>query len=97
MGRICGAMRRAKRAVVERGDVVLCCTRSFDAGVVDVVHRYSSDEVRTLAKNSVLQPNLLRLLAGEGGGGAAGQGPNAMNDAFAFEDEDDPDLPVDGC
>lgn len=93
MGRICGAMRRTRRAVVEKGDVVLCCTRAFDAGVVDVVHRYTSDEVRTLAKNAVLGTPLLRLLTGECGGSGNGTAV-AVNDAFAFEDDDDPDIPT---
>ena len=97
MGRICGSMRRTRRAVIERGDIVLCCFREFGSrDVVDVVHKYDVDEVRVLARNAVLAPHILRILSGDAGAGAgagaagaAGAGTGTEDDAFTFEEVDD--------
>ena len=88
VGRICGAMRRTRRAVVEKGDVVLCCFRDFDESVVDVVHRYSSDDVRVLMRNGVLAQDVLRELgceaSGDNDGGVTFQGDVSTPDGLDF-------------
>lgn len=84
MGRICGSMRRSRRAVVEKGDIVLCCFRDFD-NVVDVVHRYSADDVRVLARNAVLSDAMLK----EMGCGATGEDDGVM---FEHAEQDAGDL-----
>lgn len=96
MGRICGSMRRTRRAVIERGDIVLCCFRDFGGDVVDVVHKYGIDEVRVLARNTVLNPVILRILSGDANAATGGAhdtaavgGAGGDDEAFMFEVDED--------
>jgi len=82
LGRIAGSMRRTRRAVIEKGDVVLCCRRSFDA-VVDVVHKYRGDDVRVLVRNAVLSDAILKEL----GLGKAGEDDGVHFEASTVDDD----------
>ena len=66
IGRICGSMRKHKKgSFVERSDIVLCCTRDFDKTVVDIVYKYTLEEVRLLERNGLLSDVLLTSLYGD--------------------------------
>jgi len=59
IGRICGSMRKFKsKVIVERGDLVLVSRRDFEPSKVDVMHKYSHDEVSLLIYQNVLPEKL---------------------------------------
>lgn len=57
-GRIAGSLKRKgrKRTWINVGDTILLSHRSFQESVYDVIHRYDSDEVRTLIKEQEIPP-----------------------------------------
>ena len=88
-GRICGSMRkRRSRALVERGDIVLCCKRDFDDATVDVVRKYSLDDVRVLNRNKSLSDAIVKELTGSNAGGSCrGDAPDDQH--FQFDTDVD--------
>ena len=52
-----GKMR--KRVWINRDDVILICSREFDAGKYDVIHKYNNDEVRALQKYGEIKSKIM--------------------------------------
>ena len=63
MARIRGSLRKySKKAIVERGALVLVSLREFDEATVDIVHRYSRDEAAKLVRRGELPAAISRAL-----------------------------------
>jgi len=56
IGVIRGAMR--KKVYINASDVILVSVRDFEPGKVDVIHKYSNDEVRELIKLKEIPSNI---------------------------------------
>lgn len=56
IGVIRGAMR--KKVYINASDVILVSVRDFEPGKVDVIHKYSNDEVRELIKLKEMPSNI---------------------------------------
>ncbi len=83
MGILRGNMRN--RIWIGTGDMVLCCLRDFEDSKVDIVHRYSSEDVTRLYKqNSMPQPIFDLYTSGT-------TETRADEDVVAFMDDDDVD------
>ena len=53
LGTIRGSIR--KKARIERNDVILYSIRDFDSSKVDILHKYSDTQIRTLRKEKELE------------------------------------------
>ena len=85
-GVICGRMR--KKVWISCGDVVLISLREFEAGKVDVIGKYNSDEAKELAKEGHFKPKE-KEQEGGGAGGANGKAGVLFADDSDKEDSDD--------
>ncbi len=53
LGTIRGSIR--KKARIERNDIILYSIRDFDSSKVDILHKYSDTQIRTLRKEKELE------------------------------------------
>tara|TARA_B100000989_G_scaffold297361_1_gene282950 strand:- start:767 stop:1312 length:546 start_codon:yes stop_codon:yes gene_type:complete len=67
IGVIRGAMR--KKVYINTSDVILVSVRDFEPGKVDVIHKYSNDEVRELIKLKEIPSNIHDSINSDGTGG----------------------------
>jgi translation initiation factor 1A len=65
IGLIRGTMRR--RVWINTGDIVLVGLREFQPDKADVIHKYTSDEARSLQAYGELPTNVGGIPTGEGG------------------------------
>ena len=64
IGRIRGNMRYSRhRVVVENGDLILVSGRDFE-DKLDVVHKYSHDEMKQFVKRTMLPEKILAAITG---------------------------------
>lgn len=61
VGRIRGSMRKyAGKVIIERGDLVILAKRDFEDDKVDVVHKYTHEEMSKLMRNSMLPATIVK-------------------------------------
>ena len=62
IGIIRGSLRKfSTRIVIEVGDIVVVSKRDYQAGKVDIVHKYNPDQVQTLIAEKKLSNIILHL------------------------------------
>lgn len=62
-GRIRGSMRKYRhKVIIERGDLVLVCTREFEDDHVDIVHKYRHDEMARLLRDRELPDAIFKAI-----------------------------------
>jgi translation initiation factor 1A len=84
MGILRGSMRN--RVWIGAGDMVLCCLRDFEDSKVDIVHRYSSDDVKRLYKQNSMPQDIFDLYT------SGSTEARADEDIVAFMDGDVEDI-----
>lgn len=62
VGRIRGSMRKFKqKVIINRGDIILVSRREYEVDKVDVIHKYSTEEVSKLLKYKELPEKLEKM------------------------------------
>ena len=62
VGRIRGSMRKFKqKIIINRGDIILISKRDYEDDKVDVIHKYSFEEVTKLIKNREIPEKIQKL------------------------------------
>jgi initiation factor 1A len=84
LGIIRGSIR--KRTRLRNGDLVIVAPRDFQIDKVDIVYKYSFDEVNKLKKEVTLHPNLLQNIDK-----SSSQGEDNAEAYFNFGNDDDSD------
>jgi len=89
MGILRGNMRN--RTWIATGDMVLCCIRDFEDSKVDIVHRYTSEDIIRLYRQNNMPQQIFDLYT------SGTSERRAEDDVVAFMDDDDtnPDEVVD--
>jgi translation initiation factor 1A len=63
IGRIRGSMRKyAGKVIIEKGDLIVVSFRDFEEDKVDVIAKYTTEEVATVLKNYELSEKLVKAL-----------------------------------
>jgi len=63
VGRIRGSMRKyAGKVIIEKGDLILISFRDFEEDKVDVIAKYTADEVSTVLKSYEISEKLVKAL-----------------------------------
>lgn len=89
VGRIAGSMRKNKgRTLILRNDLVVVATRDFEENKVDVVYKYSHEEVALIIRKykDELTAHLLKALQEQDIGG-----PSIEDDTIVFEEQNNED------
>ncbi|EGW32708.1 uncharacterized protein SPAPADRAFT_136718 [Spathaspora passalidarum NRRL Y-27907] len=92
MGHIRGKLR--KKVWMGQGDIILVSLRDFQDDQCDVVHKYNSDEARTL-KNMGELPETAKINETDTFGGDEDEDVNFEFGAEDDEDEEDDELDID--
>ena len=76
--------RFRKRCWMKVGDVVVVSRRDFQDSKMDILHKYTDDEVKILAKEYEIPPFFLDTVTD----------PTSLENVVAFEAEDEEDIDV---
>lgn len=62
IGVIRGSLRKFnKRIIIEKGDIVVISKRDFQTGKVDIVHKFNSEQSKSLIKDNKISPIISNL------------------------------------
>jgi translation initiation factor 1A len=63
VGRIAGSLRKySKKVIIERGDLILITKRDFEQDKVDVVGKYTNEQVNAFLKRRLLPDNITKAI-----------------------------------
>lgn len=63
VGRIRGSMRKfSGKVIIERGDLVVVSARDFEPDKLDIIHKYTHEEVAQLIRNEDVPENILKMI-----------------------------------
>ncbi len=63
VGRIAGSLRKySKKVIIERGDLILITKRDFEEDKVDVVGKYTNEQVNAFLKKQMLPENITKAI-----------------------------------
>lgn len=84
LGTLCGTMRR--RVWIAACDVVLFSKRGFQDDKIDIIHKYSPDDIKLLARLGELSTKLLSNQSSRGMGGIVAECDNGEENYIVFDD-----------
>jgi translation initiation factor 1A len=63
VGRIRGSMRKyAGKVIIDKGDLIIVARREWEDDKVDVIHKYTHEEMSKLSRGNYLSPSLVKAI-----------------------------------